>query len=567
MENIDYGKTVGIIGTTSTGKTSFICSLAKNPERLKSLFASRKSRTKYSVDYVFKSKMEEDHISVTAVFNVLVLYRNLKDKKTEKDIEDIKTIKKILEIDVEEEAKKIFREPSAKNQGERSLEIEISNMGSDSIYEKTCPIKIEELSELIKIDTIGTYFDKFIVETPANDKLSEFIREKNLDSITFRDTRGLLDITADDDNKDNLKKGINASYKSLGLDELDLVLLFGIDRAVENFSDLYKEQLMDVLNSVPVFFVSGIGDSANVIKREPQTYETYLGNFPKSDKNTMCNDFLNFLAKYKVAEETGNPDELEYRFTKFSYFDPYKVFYPMLRFEALSKLREMKNIDYFCASTSDYPLYVECTTYIAVDALNKLFNYYDKVEETLRSRLLRGDVFEDSILNDLASEAAADFCKHYKYWKVYGEVNTEQYVHLYGYDEEKIVNLLMQKDHAILGPCDGITTESYTQYAATSIPGVFLRNMMYSWADELRFFAEDELKDKAEQEKDIYRSVLTNLLYRITDCNARIKGLAFINRYILKRAIEYAREHNSGRDIFLKEIFLHVLRECATILK
>lgn len=560
-------KTVGIIGKTSTGKTSFICSLAKNPERLKSLFALSTSRTKYSVDYVFKSKTEDDHISVSAVFNVLVLYRNLKDKKTEKDIADVKTIKRILKIDVEEEAKKIFREPSAENQDGWPLEKEISNMGPDSIYEQTRSIEIDEFSELIKIDAIGTYFDKFTVETPANDKLSEFIREKNLDSITFRDTRGLLDITADDDNKDNLKKGINASYKSLGLDGLDLVLLFGIDKAVENFSNLYKEQLTDVLNSVPVFFVSNIEDSVEILKMGTQSYETYLKKFLESSKALKCNPSLRFLAKYKAAEETGNPNKLEYRFTKFSYFDPYKVFYPMLGFEALSEITEMKNIDYFCTSTGDYPLYVECTTYIAVDALNKLFNYYDKVEETLRSRLLRGDVFEDSILNDLASEAASDFCKHYKYWEGYNKVNTEQYVHLYGYDEEKIVNLLMQKDHAILGPCDGITTESYTQYAATSIPGVFLRNMMYSWADELRFFAEDELKDKAEQEKDIYRSVLTNLLYRITDCNARIKGLAFINRYILKRAIEYAREHNSGRDIFLKEIFLHVLRECATILK
>lgn len=516
------------LGMTKSGKTTGIAALTKYPDVLIGLSAGDSGRTKTTVQYHFLPEMEKA-IQVEEI----VLHEG-------KLIEDLKNDPKCLKQD---SILKEFLEPE--KLGENDNVTEYVREGIRKL--ETAELSNDQFKQLLCTEAIDQYVKRITLRVPAQEKFAEFLSDSEID-LNIRDTRGLLDIALESNDKNKIRM---QSLSELGLEDLDGVLFFCSESYPNIIQDLYRDVFTTVFKSVPIFLIARDNLLYNIFKGngKSMSYENveFIVQAIREEKLGIYSDteqqfFLNTFKLMENFEITKRNEEKQcYEFTD-TYFEREKI--EFLFPSSVSLKSCSKDTDFGEAvQEEDFKFY----QMMAVISCMQMIGMICKLQENIGKVLTSGAASE--CLKKSSEEQGRRLWDDFNKYNFYHtSLNATKYVK--PQFEEVSINRLETdiKDPTIplLGERNGITTKDEDgswKYPTTAVTAVTSKQ----WIFELisRITLQEDIKDpvtgevlfpnlkgNVQAQKKLLKHALYNILYKqYIDSEAMIYYYLFVNRY------------------------------------
>lgn len=523
---------IALIGVSKGGKTSFINSLSHNPKQMLRLHADEGARTKVTVNYEFVPYEGNEEAKVTQIKWHKARIACGSDFKNfdsyNKAVDDNKTYQTIGLRRIDEC---------------KSLNDELENQLKQIVEN----ISIEKAIEFINTEGIDEYISTITIQIPANDYLSKVLSEHNM-VLVLKDMRGLMDFRVKD-GKNNEKNISIKPLADLGLDGINGIIFMCEGQFQESIAAIYEDMLETVMNAVPIFLVScdktikkdyinKVQEAKDVIDREKKDEIEFISNFYEA---------LNFLRKIRIVEKNNG----KYKFTKFNYFDDSDVEYLLPE----CKYLKMCEMEYIVKENpledESYVSYLNYTTYIIKDIIEKLLDYYDKISR----------IFKDNMLADVLRKHKKEFqqivTEDFRWFDCAG--STQYARPQVGYEStESISNKMCDSNVEILGPQDGITSKRGNRYIyiASGVAGVTIERALRDWINRQAFYSEINLVSELNDDikiKVIKKALTYVLQKRFLDYYATFQGYLCMNRYVIRDNILAIRDKNVHESMAMYE--------------
>lgn len=544
---------LGYLGVTKHSKTTTIATLTDIPEKLLNLSIDTELRTKATVEYhIVSYNLNEIFIEKIDVIEQNIIgngdiekYNNLIEK-------DHFILKNTFNLEKVSEKIKLREYVSGK--------LKLLN---------DTTISLEKLKELLSTENLDNYIRKITLKVSANNKIKDYLQEKNID-LFIRDTRGLLDFETDER---NIKTDTTKSLKDLGLDGLSGLVFFGSEDYPKIVESLYGGIIKSLFNSIPVFIVKSKiksifnkfinDDESNYYDKIPNIIDIVQKENPDWEEEYF-DGTLQLLESFKVTYLDHN-DKYKIRG---NLFEDKKI---KLMLPYCKQLNKSSDIN-FILKDKMFKLFKNMATYYCIETI-EMINF---LEELFRDTVKKGSelLIEtsfcrlDELLNDFKK-----FDNHYnshkapKYFKPQFEQLSKNYI------LEEIDN----KNTPILGPYGGITykTNGKFSYPLTIVMAVTSKKWLDSVISEIELNKEKytipnenykyDTYFKAESIELIKKSLSNSLYKRYTDNEQTIAGHLLIDRKRVKNAIEERRKNITETPSYLDVIIRIVNDFCKSI--
>ena len=370
-----------------------------------------------------------------------------------------------------------------------------------------------------------------VVVPPVKEFVS-FLNEREI-SLVLRDTRGLLDIDAEEATRVQFR-----TMQELGIDGIDAVLLLGTSAPFADTVNWYKKAYKSAFESVPIFImtrpdsVSTVYDIMYGIDNKNVTVEN-VHDFLQSAKKGNGKGFKEFpntylqcyrlLEMFEIGKLVGTDFKYNYRIYN---NEDLRYVYP----NSTTLVQNGGSPDY---DSADYKLYELIVFENLRDMVNKMIEHNSFTEAIYKQ--IKSD-FANAIQNK-------------------GN-NVSMYPDYRKYDRNDVCSNIMSG--SILGPRDGIVTTEHgdVKYLGAVTSGVtsriWLRNMVYSYTYDGLLKNPDGtdmiVNMPKEYQDNLVRMALFNIIEKNTDYQAYFQGYYFINRYSVQEAISIVRDKQMAGD-------------------
>ena len=505
---------------TKGGKTTIAMALCHPDYRNKMVLLSN-YRTEVTVDWTYDSKardiiLKEILLNYQGVFGTEFKERISCEKFSEVlDSEDGKYLRDIFGLE--------------KQEGLSGSELEQYVLKAIVNYVNNCDDK--GLAELIKNRMSNRFLRRIKVVVPPVDEFVSFFSEKDI-SLVLRDTRGLLDIDADEATKVQFR-----TMQELGIDGIDAVLLLGTAAPFADTVNWYKKAYKSAFESVPIFImtrpdsVSTVYDIMYGIDDENVTIEN-VHDFLSSAKKGNGKGFKEFpntyLQCYRLLEmfDIGKLVGTDFKYN-------YKVYNNEdLRYVYPNSTTLVQNGGRPDYNSADYKLYELIVFENLKDMVNKMVEHNNFVEAIYNQ-------IKTDFANVLQSNASVAMYPDYR-----------------KYNRTDVCGSILNGN--ILGPRDGIVTTEHgdVKYLGAITSGVssriWLRNNVYTYVYSgvlKNSDGSDMVTNMPKECRDnLVRMTLFNIIEKNTDYQAYFQGYYFMNRYSVRNAISSIRNRNMQGD-------------------
>jgi hypothetical protein len=501
---------------TKGGKTTIATALCHPNSRNKMVSLSN-CRTEVTVDWTYDPEATDIKLK-----KILLNYQGVFGTESKERI-NCNSFSKVLDSDEGKYLQDIFGLEKQENLSCTELEQYVLDKIKD--YVNNC--NNQGLAEIIKNRLSNRFLRRIKVVVPPVNEFVNFFNEQKV-SLVLRDTRGLLDIDAEEATDVKFR-----TMQELGIDGIDAVLLLGTSAPFPDPVEWYKKAYKSAFESVPIFImtrpdsVSTSYDLIYGIDDENVTVEN-VHDFLQSAKKGTERGFKEFpntyLQCYRLLEmfEVGKITGIEFQFN-------YKVYnnedlcyvYP----NSTALVQNATTPDY---SSADYRLYELVVFENLKDMISKMINHNHFIEA-------------------ISTQIKADFAA-----KLQSNTKVHMYPEYRKYDENTVCNNIMNGD--ILGPRQGIVTTEHGDIiylgAITSAVSsrIWLRNAVSSYKYSGTLTNPDGSNMKLDIPNDcrdnLIRMALFHIIEKNTDCQAYFQNYYFIDRDIVYEAILRVRNNN-----------------------
>lgn len=523
---------IALVGLSKGGKTSLIASLAQNPKEMIVLHAKDDSRTKLTVNYELVPYEEGMHVEVQDInWNKAKIACGNDFKNIEKYNEQVRTNPNYQKIGLKEiEATEYFY---------KELLTQLEQIEQS--------ISISEVLDIINTENVDLLITGITITVPTNEILSQELRKENM-SLILRDTRGLLDILVSEEN--NGKKLSTKPLAELGLDGLNAIIFLCSREYQDVIAEIYSDMLNSVMTAVPIFMAYRDGDIKRVTVEKMEDVSRIIEEEREIEDNFDSKFYpaLKFLSKIDITEPVSDS---EFTFKTFNYFDKERVEYIYPECIYLSKLMRNKEVEDNPLDDPSYITFKLFTTYIMIDIVEKLMEYYNNILKIFKGNALAQILKENRYVFQTAVQ---DDFKQYgvQYHTNYARPQVDYENHT------SIARKMCDVTVDILGPRSGITTMNGRKmvYVATAISGVTLDRALKWWINRQSFQIE-ELTElglaRGKQSELIKKAMLYVLQKRFVDYFASIQGYTCMNRYVIRENLEIVRNKHVGEGMAMYE--------------
>lgn len=505
---------------TKGGKTTIAMALCHPDYRSKMVLLSN-CRTEVTVDWTYDLEAKGIFLQ-----EILLNYQGIFGTEFKERI----SCEKFAEV-LDSEEGKYLRETFGleKQKDLSSSELEQYVLNVIVNYVNNCDEK--GLAVLIKNRLSNRFLRRIKVIVPPVDEFVSFFSGKDI-SLVLRDTRGLLDIDAEEATKVQFR-----TMQELGIDGIDAVLLLGTAAAFADTVNWYKKAYKSAFESVPIFImtrpdsVSTVYDIMYGIDDENVTIEN-VRDFLESAKKGNGKGFKEFpntyLQCYRLLEmfEIGKLEGTDFRYNYKVYNnEDLRYVYP----NSTTLVQNGGSPDY---DSADYKLYELIVFENLKDIVNKMVEHNNFIEAIYNQ-------IKTDFANKLQINASVDMYPHYR-----------------NYNRTDVCSSIL--NGSILGPRDGIVTTEHgdVKYLGAVTSGVssriWLRNNIYSYAYSGVLKNPDGSDMVANMPKEcrdnLVRMALFNIIEKNTDYQAYFQGYYFMNRYSVRTAISNIRNRNMQGD-------------------
>lgn len=522
---------IAILGLSKSGKTSFINSLGRDPEKLLSLHTANNGRTKITVNYRF--------VPYEKAAEARLAYLNLDREKL---------------VRCENQEDKIYDFFEIKKE-------EGDNIRT-ALYERICEhvqnLSIEDAAKIINKEGAENYITGITIKIPAFEELSQMLKEKDM-VLTIRDTRGMLDMAVDRAMDGKMSVTV-PSLAKLGLDGINAVLFMGAETMQDSVAELYRDILETVMKAVPVFVLyrdDHIGDKRVTGMEEAKKSVEEIRKKPDY-MYTKLYETMVFLENLKIVER--DTEKRKFRYLSFDFFSVEDTEYAVPKSEYLSRRKAGLEVPENPMEDSDYVSYSAFARFAIFDIVEKLLFYYENILGILQGEGLmeelrsRREEFGRIILDDFRKYTCGK-ASPTKY--VYPRVEYKNFI--------RISQELTDRNVEILGERGGITTpcsnNNEMKYAATAISAVTLRIALSSRLLRADFYGKlpSKLRFTEKEKVQITRKALRYILYKqFTDTDAVIQNYLFVDREIMYANIQKLRENHISQEDAVYELAQNV---------
>ncbi|MBO5371525.1 MAG: hypothetical protein J6A75_02280 [Lachnospiraceae bacterium] len=500
-----------LLGMTKAGKTTKVGALSRCPEKIAEVSGDVSARTNTTVDWALglgdEIKLLEVELNLDEILgkeeerDVAVYNENLQKKNFFKDYFGL--------------------EPKEDEFPKDELEDYVKKQVQDSIQNTL----FEYLKKLMLDKKTAQYVKRIRIQLPACEELETFMSEAGIDTLVIRDTRGMLDTTADE-----LKALPNMSVYDLGLDGVDgAILLCSSTDYPNNVEGWYKNVYSEALRSIPVFietrhdslfdfFQYSRSSIANISSVEMYLEEVIGGNlkfFPKL-LETHFSGALRLLKGFDVVKKESDN---EWKF-KYNVYSLKESLYVNSKIATLS----VGSVNAESVLYEDYQFY----------RLVNFINTKDMVTKVLEHKKLL-DMIENT---DMVNEQFRKFSSEEMELK-----SVEMHPKFNGIERievcDKIVNV---RDY--LGPRHGITTPAKNVSGPEYLAALTSAVTSHRWLNVLamKFKVQEKLRDEAGEEiasqmnlneqNNLVHMYISKKIFNSVDCYARYRDYIITDRDI-----------------------------------
>lgn len=519
---------------TKGGKTTIATALCHPNSRNKMVSLSN-CRTQVTVDWTYDP--EATDIKLT---EILLNYQGVFGTGSKERI-NCNSFSKVLDSTEGKYLQDIFGLEKQENLS--CIELEQYVLNKIKNYVNNC--NNQGLAEIIKNTLSNKVLRRIKVVVPPVNEFVNFFNEQKV-SLVLRDTRGLLDINAEEADKVKFR-----TMQELGIDGIDAVLLLGTSAPFVDMVDWYKKAYKGAFESVPIFIMTR-PDSLSLL------YNLIYGI---DDKNITVENVHEFLQFAKKGTEKGYKDLpntylqysklLETEFKAFS--NTYLQCYRLLEMFEVGKITGIEfQFNYKVYNNEDLCYVYPNSTALVQNATTPDYSSADYrlyelvVFENLKdmiSKMINHNHFIEAISTQIKADFAA---------KLQSNTKVHMYPEYRKYDENTVCNNIMNGD--ILGPRQGIVTTEHGDIiylgAITSAVSsrIWLRNAVSSYKYSGTLTNPDGSNMKLDIPNDcrdnLIRMALFHIIEKNTDCQAYFQKYYFIDRDIVYEAILRVRNNN-----------------------
>lgn len=547
--------TLANMGTTKCGKTTSIAVLTNVPQLIIKLASGDDGRTKTTVEYHIVQETEYNGIFIEDVDLFEQNIMSSVDGNLEKynaQIKKYKVLSDVLKLTTLVEGQNV----------KEHIKRQIENLKGEPANEKL-------LKKLMCSETIDTFVRKLILRVPANLALALFLKDQNID-LRIRDTRGLLDIMLNND----LKSQTSKSLSELGLDNLDGIVFFCSDTYPNIVTELYKDVLKSVFESLPVFLVhnrtdfmfemfsfNGQKPTTDNVKSMMDDIQGEKHQFFKPEavaaKSKSTFELLTQLNIGKFYEDKSDNKKFEFND---SYFTNERIQFLLPSCTSLSQTANN------FLGKSDFEFYTLTVISSFEKMLNMISVLHEGMELIFKANIARNIVITEN--NTRIQELTDDFSHYDNSYVGYRATSFTkpqlQYLSCSDINND-IANSSLNGSR--IGPRGGITTmnNGKLRYATTAVVAVTARR----WITYLisRISLKNPLVDSngksifdstvttLEIQQNLLRKALLNRLYKnYTDTEATIQYYLLVNRNYAVNAINNTCKQNNSIDDVVTDI-------------
>lgn len=547
--------TLANIGTTKCGKTTSIAALTNVPEIIINLASGDDGRTKTTVEYHIVQNTEDNGIFIEDIDLFEQNIMGSVDGNLEKYNLQIKKYKvltdvlKLTTLDERQNVKEHIKEQIESLKGE--------------------PASEQLLKKLMCSETIDTFVRKLILRVPANPTLTLFLKDQNID-LRIRDTRGLLDIVLNND----LKSQTSKSLSELGLDNLDGIVFFCSDTYPNIVTELYKDVLKSVFESLPVFLVHNRTDfmfemfNLNGQKATVDNVRHMIENIQEEKHPVFSPEAVAVKSKstFKLLDQLDigefykdKSDKKKFRFND-SYFTNEKIQFLLPSCTSFSE--DENNF----LEELDFEFYTLTVNASFEKMLNMISALQEGMELIFEANIAKNIIITEN--NARIQELKNDFSRYDNPYVGYGATSFTkpqlQYLSCSDINND-ITNPSLNGSR--IGPRGGITTmnNGKLRYATTAVVAVTARRWITYLISKISL--ENPLVDSNENpifdgtvttleiQQNLLRKALFNKLYKnYTDTEATIQYYLLVNRNYVVDAINNTCKQDNSIDAVVTDI-------------
>lgn len=506
---------------TKGGKTTIAMALC-HPDYRSKMVSLSNCRTEATVDWTYDPEAKDIFLQ-----EILLNYQGVFGTEFKERI----SCEKFAEV-LDSKEGKYLRETFGLEKQENLSDVELEQYVLKTIanYVNNCDDK--GLSNLIKDRLSNRFLRRIKVVVPPVKEFVSFLNEREI-SLVLRDTRGLLDIDAEEATRVQFR-----TMQELGIDGIDAVLLLGTSAPFADTVNWYKKAYKSAFESVPIFImtrpdsVSTVYDIMYGIDNKNVTVEN-VHDFLQSAKKGNGKGFKEFpntylqcyrlLEMFEIGKLVGTDFKYNYRIYN---NEDLRYVYP----NSTTLVQNGGSPDY---DSADYKLYELIVFENLRDMVNKMIEHNSFTEAIYKQ--IKSD-FANAIQNK-------------------GN-NVSMYPDYRKYDRNDVCSNIMSG--SILGPRDGIVTTEHgdVKYLGAVTSGVtsriWLRNMVYSYTYDGLLKNPDGtdmiVNMPKEYQDNLVRMALFNIIEKNTDYQAYFQGYYFINRYSVQGAISIVRDKQMAGD-------------------
>lgn len=566
---------LALLGSSRLGKTTLIALLAGKlaKAQLIALSLGKSGRTRTTVDYLFRSDWYGDNVKgveVTSIYvdkwsiiNYMQDYLYVKEQAnkpaetTEVAVEEmiVENSEEMLKAPVKKKRpiKNGLFETLSESESKFLRTVIFETFGFNGFEDSEDPVKYVEsklknefsneldISEEIPLDKLKKIlnFGKIdkIIKRVVISVAPAFRADFN---VLIRDTRGLLDLELDDENKIT---NTDISPRDIGLDDLDAIVMVCSENYEANMDRLYKRLLSEVMKSIPIFFIK---NRVNYLfeyyedNRKDSSIKAYIHDIQNgkiSMFKSLSNNFLetySFLANFGV---TFQDDSKQWHLKDWQCNDESRIKFcvPMcdslLNFstdsdtEKVSAISKQQEI-YAILDNPDIAFCSNMVINVFEIILFMLDEFFNDVGNLFKSSSAKQSIVDAmSSLYDKVSDEINDYANEYR----------SKYIpRITGWSQTEILDTINDStDYTILGPRDGIVTRAGADYVygPTVALAVACKRYLYDMSEHLPV-------DKSLSNSELFKKGIQYIIYHcMADLDATYRGELFINRYEIRDSI------------------------------